>query len=552
MKKEYILTILFAACCLFNSCAEKGENSTVTVQTLAIPSLENKGTGKQLILDGEPFIMLAGELHNSSSSNLAYMDSVFPLIKQRNVNTILAPVYWEILEPEENKFDFTLVDGMIDIAKKNQLKLVILWFGSWKNACSSYVPEWVKRDVERFPRAKNSKGERINLLSSLSEVNWKADAKAFSSLMAHIRDIDISKTVLAVQVENEPGIRFDNRDYSDLANQVFNQKVPEPLMTYLKKNREILVPEFLDILKKNGLKDKGTWCDILGNDAPEMFMAWNIASYINHVAREGKRSYPLPMYANAWLYGNINDEPGTYPSGGPVAKTFPIWLAAAPEIDILAPDIYRKDLEVVCDEYTRMGNTLFIPETYLRLWSTPEADVYYALAEKGGICFAPFGIDNPQYGVFNAEHPLWESYKILDILTPYVAEKQGTSDLHGFRGRLNEVREYYFDDYKVEITFKDEETNGISGFGLIIKINANEFLIAGRGFNAKFISTVENMNSYILEAYELIPFADKSLKEGRRLNGDETGNGSDHNVMLMFDEGIQTIKKAKVYSSAKY
>ncbi len=118
-----------------------------------IPYLKKQGKATQLYLHDQPFLMLGGELGNSSSSSMAYMNQIWPTLDQMNLNTILATVYWELIEPQEGKFDFNLVDSLIISAREREMKLVLLWFGSWKNSMSCYVPSWVKNNIKRFPRA---------------------------------------------------------------------------------------------------------------------------------------------------------------------------------------------------------------------------------------------------------------------------------------------------------------------------------------------------------------------------------------------------------------
>jgi hypothetical protein len=75
-----------------------------------------------------------------------------------HLNTVLLPVAWETIEPEEGKFDFNCVDGLLEGARENHLELIVLWFGAWKNTYSGYVPAWVKTNTERFPRVQTSDG----------------------------------------------------------------------------------------------------------------------------------------------------------------------------------------------------------------------------------------------------------------------------------------------------------------------------------------------------------------------------------------------------------
>jgi len=156
-----------------------------------IPSrLRKQGNATQLIVDGKPFLILGGELGNSSASDLEYMKPIWPKLVTMNLNTILVPVYWELIEPEEGQFDFALVDSLIRDARHYNLRLVFLWFASWKNSMSCYAPYWVKTNLERFPRARDKEGNGMEILSAFSHENRDADARAFTTLMRHIREVD--------------------------------------------------------------------------------------------------------------------------------------------------------------------------------------------------------------------------------------------------------------------------------------------------------------------------------------------------------------------------
>ena len=191
------------------------------------PYLRKQGTATQLIVDDKPFLVLGGELGNSSSSSVEYMAPVWPRLAALKLNTVLMPVYWELIEPAEGKFDFRVVDGLIKDARKHNLKIVPLWFGSWKNSMSSYAPAWVKTDQRRFPRSQDSKGYGMEILSPFSKENVETDARAFAALMRHLREVDASQqTVIMVQVENEIGSYGPTRDHSSVAERLFNAPVP--------------------------------------------------------------------------------------------------------------------------------------------------------------------------------------------------------------------------------------------------------------------------------------------------------------------------------------
>ena len=403
-------TLFVVSCFLVSTCVAE-----------SIPHLERHGTATRLIVHGKPFIMIAGELHNSSSSNLEYMETVWKKLQKLNLNTVLLPISWELFEPVEGAYDYTLVDGLIRQARENDTKLVFLWFGSWKNGVSSYAPDWVKRDTVRFPRAKGSSNRNTkDVLSTFSENNRDADTKAFVALMRRIREIDSQEnTVIMVQIQNELGIRPEIRDLSEEGDRRFAENVPKQLMEHLERNKDKLQPVMLERWQKSNFATTGTWSEVFGGspDADEVFSTWHYALYVQHMALAGKAEYPLPMFVNAWLA----DKPasGTYPHGGPVAHVLDIWRAAAPDIDAFAPDIYVPDFKGVCAEYDQEGNPLMVPEAH-RGEDAP-GRAYWVFGKHHGLCFAPFGIESTP-----DNHPIVDAYALLKQMMPLIGAAQGT------------------------------------------------------------------------------------------------------------------------------
>ena len=283
-----------------------GLSVVATAQTGEIPHLIKKGPNASLIVDGKPFLMFAAELHNSSSSSLAHMKPEWPRLAAIPLNTVLTPLSWELIEPKEGTYDFSLVDGLILGARASNLHIVFLWLASWKNGMSSYAPVWVKADTKRFPRLVED-GQEVEILSTLGNETMQADAHAFAALMRHIKEVDGEKhTVLIMQVENEVGVLGDTRDRSAAANRAFESDVPTELTSYLTHHREELFPDLRDLWNSNGSRTSGTWQQVFGTTyrADEVFMAWNYGRYINHVAAAGKAEYPLPCMLNTWLGGS--------------------------------------------------------------------------------------------------------------------------------------------------------------------------------------------------------------------------------------------------------
>lgn len=488
-----------------------------------IPSLRKQGSATQLVVDGRPFLILGGELHNSSSADLEYMRPIWQRMVDLNFNTVLTPVSWELIEPEEGHFDFALVDGLIYDARRHDLRIVFLWFGSWKNGMSSYIPAWVKKDYKRFPRVKLREHGTVEVLSTLSEANWQADAKAFAALMRHIREVDGGNhTVVMMQVENEVGVLRDSRDRCAAANAAFAGPAPKALIEYLQKHKDALVPEIRKRWESAGFKSAGTWEEVFGSgpQTDEVFMAWNYARYIDKVAAAGKAQYRIPMYVNAWLSGE--GQPGQWPSGGPLPHVMDIWLAGAPSVDLLAPDIYAPDFQDWCRRYTQRGNPLFIPE--MRRDQGGARNVFYAIGQHSAIGTSPFAVDsieNPK------ESPLSRSYDVLRQMAPLILEHQGDGRMTGFtidKEHPTVTRE--LGGYDLEISLDNIFGNRAEiGYGLIVASGADEFVGAGSGFRVAFRPKTPGPSQAGVAAIDEGVYGDGKWIPGRRLNGDENDQG---------------------------
>jgi hypothetical protein len=310
-------------------------------------------------------------------------------------NTAEIAVGWNWIEPEKGKYDFKIVDAAIEDARKIGQRTVLVWFGSWKNGDSGFVPVWVKADEDRFPRAQIGQGKSVECLSTLSENNWEADARAFAALMRHIREVDRSHRVIMVQVENEIGINHDSRDRSPLANKAFAARVPAELMDYLQKRKDELHPELRKVWDAAGFKTNGTWEEVFGKgpEADETFMAWNYARYINRVVESGKKEYPLPMFVNVWG----TEGWGKSPRGEAIDHVLDIWKAGAPAVDMSCPDAYMgrqdaaKHIVGITKRYSGPGNPFFTVEA-----SDGEigaAHAFYAIGQQRAIGYSGMGND---------------------------------------------------------------------------------------------------------------------------------------------------------------
>jgi beta-galactosidase GanA len=515
-----------------------------------MPHLTKQGNSTQLIVDGKPFIMLGGELHNSSTAGFEYMRPIWKRMAESNLNTVIAAASWELVEPAEGHFNFALVDSMITGARREGLKLVVIWFASWKNGESTYVPSWVKKDQARFPLVVDEAGNKRNILSTFSEESCNADASAFAELMKHISKVDSKHhTVIMVQVENEMGTLRTKRDFSPKANAAFNGPVPQELMAYLEDNRESIHPGVMAAWEKQGFRTEGTWEEVFGKGelmptwkdlsylTEELFMAWNYAKYIGKIAEAGRAEYDIPMYVNAWLKqpGTSGFAPGDYPCGGPTPQVIDIWRAAAPSIDLLAPDIYIVDeFRYVCDQYTLSANPLFIPET--RGDAASAARVFFAFGAYNTLGYAPFGIDGTGSGTnLNDISDIKDSYATLKQLMPLFNEGRE------MRGLLvddnNRIDSVTVGGYTIMGSLgrrfrgaaapatqgpQGPANQRQAGGALIICTGPGEYYIAGRNMSINFVSTDHSSNDHV--SFLLLEdgtFVNNEWVTGRRLNGDE-------------------------------
>jgi len=503
--------------------ARGGESSTDS--TSDIPHLRKQGTATQLIVDGKPFLALAGELGNNTATSLEYMEHVWPKLVDTHLNCALAAVPWAQIEPEEGKFDFGALDGVIQGARSHNMRLVLLWFGSWKNGLSSYPPDWVKSQFERFPRAQATAGKSIEQLSSFSNANRDADARAFAALMRHVREVDGGQhTVVMIQVENE----INGLDHSPLATQAHEGRVPKELMDYLQSHKDTLTPEVRQVWEAAGFKSSGTWDEVFGKGggADEIFIAWHYASYVGRVAEAGKAEYPIPMYVNSWGEGFPNA--GARANGAAKPSVIDVWRAGAPKIDMLSPDIYGADYARMCAEYTRSGNPLFIPETRGLPPTGLEARALYAFGRYDAIGFSPMGIERPAI----PDIELTTAYDVIKQLALLISEHQGNGTMSAvLLGANDEPQKVQVGDYSLECSFlKPRVLPGSpqpqppfpNAAAIFIAVRPDEFFAAGNGVNVIFTPTTPGPPQAGLATVEEGVFVDGRWVPGRRLAGDDT------------------------------
>ena len=483
-------------------------------------TLQKQGTATQLVVDGAPFLILGGELGNSSAACVQDIEHIFPKLERMGLNTVLVPAYWDLIEPTEGNFDFTLTDKVLQQARRNNLKVVFLWFGAWKNSMSCYAPLWFKENYKRFPRAYTRNGKPLEIASAFSEAVYEADQRAFSKWMQHIAAADKEEgTVIMIQIENEIGMLEDARDYSREANKAFNAPVPEEFMTYLQKNKKTLHPQMLKKWESQGCKKQGNWQEVFGADiyTDEIFMAWHYAKYVERLAQTARSIYNVPLYVNAAM-NSRGRKPGEYPSAGPLAHLIDVWHCGAPSIDMLAPDLYDNGFIDWTAQYKLHNNPLFIPE--IGLTDNNGVRAFYIFGEHDAIGISPFSIEN---GSDSPGSPLVQGYAKLKELMPLLTKYQGKGVMKGllFDGK-NKERIITDDDLTITarhfftLPWDPRATDGSpwpEGGGILLKLSENEYIVAGNGIVLEFAKTSEKQAS---EARKLLGEDGFALKNGQQ------------------------------------
>lgn len=517
------------------------------------PRLEHRDNSTaRIVVNDRPMLMIGGELGNSSASTPEDVKRTFSHLHKMGLNTVLVPVSWELIEPQEGEFDMGTLDVILSEARHNELKVVLLWFGAWKNSMSCYAPEWFKRDVKRFPRAHTSEGVPVEEASSLSKNVLEADKRAFCHVMAYLRDHDaLEQTVIMVQVENEIGMIEVPRDYSADATRLYQSAVPKQLTDYLKRYQKSLHPYLKEKLQPQA-KAGANWAQLFGNDiyTEEIFQTWTYATYVEQIAKAGREIYNLPMYVNVAL--NSRDrKPGQYPSGGPLAHLIDLWHCGAPSIDVLGVDIYDKGIKSWLAKYHLPNNPLFVPE--IRLEDKDAMYALYAFGHHGAMGFCPFSIEDypltttsnandwkqmdlsqdDQLNVFSSVgsslSPLVASYQLLRQTEPLILERQGTKDMDAVL-LDNEQREAEIVTADgIRLTVKHSYSLGWEPGAkdaewpetacIILRLGKEDYLVIGSGVVVTFQQRIG------LAKCEEVEIVDGKQHIIRHLNGDQTHQG---------------------------
>ena len=482
--------------------------------------------------------ILGGELSNSAATSVEDIDEVMPRMRALGLNTVLVPAYWELMEPTEGQFDFTLIDRTIDVARREQLQVVFLWFGAWKNSMSCYAPGWFKQDTKRFPRAMTAEGKQMEIASCFSDNVLQADLKAFSALMQHIKERDPQREVVVMmQIENEIGMLESARDHSPLAEKAYN---------------------------------KERWAERYGTDeyADEKFMALSYARYVEHLAKAARSIHDMPLYVNAAM-NSRGRRPGEYPSAGPLAHLIDFWHEGAPSIDLLAPDIYDTGFKSWCAQYAmplrpqdgerstsgrllptgrkNVKNRLFIPES--RCCENSGVRALYAFGEHQALGFSPFAIDQASEKetesvtkaytllrqVFNVKRPL-NSWGLL-------FDQEDRERIIDDDGVVMTCRHYF------TLPWDPRATDGSTwpeGGAMLIRLGKYEYLLAGNGVVIDFKTPTEKQQEEQKQLGE-DGFAEAGgntgQKANKRFNGKRLGLLSVDEVAIADDGTMQYLRR---------
>lgn len=464
-----------------------------------IPQIVRQHDRYALMVDSAPYLLLGMQANNSSNYPAA-LPKVWQGVEAIGANTLEIPVAWEQVEPVEGKFDFSYVDTLLAQARQHDVRLVLLWFGTWKNTNPNYTPAWVKLNNDRFPRMLDAKGKKVYALSPHYKATLDADAKAFAAFMGHLKAVDQKRTVIMVQVENETGTYGYARDYAPIAQKLFDGPVPSQLVAKLHTKA-------------------GTWKQVFGANADESFHAWYISTYVEQVAKAGKAVYPLPMYVNAALPDpNKRQAPETYSSGGPTWTVLDIWKVGAPSLALAAPDIYGHTSENIMGQINRYGrkdNPLMIVEIgNEKLF----ARFFFPVLGRHGLGFAPFGFDFTGYSNYplgakkvdaEAIEPFAQNFRVLAPMAREWAKISFEKNVWGTAegddqqpqtlnlGRWTATVSYgqwqfseMHNAYKGE--GKPPGTENPSGGALIAELGPGEYLVIGRHARVAFSLTEKN------------------------------------------------------------
>jgi hypothetical protein len=377
-----------------------------------------------IIVCGQPRIILYGETLEdvmTDAADVPYYGDQFDKWRRQGLNTVGAIIQWNRFELRKDEYEYAMIDGLIEAAKARNMHLIIVWFGTWRNLQSNYVPRYVWDEKIAFPAVKKNGKQDNGRVSPHAMKCAVRDGLALQSLLARASVKDPGHQVLiAVQVENEMP---NGWDWSIEANAAFKEQVPKELLDYLKAND---TPKFdpsklgsfaYSRYHDNGSRTSGTWEEVFGNkplppdpradgasDARLAMGAYYAGKYIEAVVRKAKEALNIPMYANAWC--------GESPCDSAYMDIFHI---GCPSLDGMGPDSPGDNLF----QWVRPWNMLVEPE-----FSAPEN--YFRALSLGALLNGHYFANEVEVG---ARAPIGA---VVRAMEPVLVTKRNPGDLLGF------------------------------------------------------------------------------------------------------------------------
>lgn len=440
------------------------------------PQLRELHGRKMLFVDDEPFIILSLQWDCDGCFSKDIMEPLFPELPKMGCNSSAMPLYWKEVEPEEGKFYLELLKYRIDRSRELGLKIVLLWFGSFKNSCMQYCPDWVKENIGRFPRARTRDGRVLkNYCCPNAQNTLEADRRALTMVFKFLKEYDTDHTVILFQIENEVGTNYTARCFCPVCNEQFERE---------------------------------GWSGRYGAYADEAMNAYNIARFCDSLAGTVKSIKPLPVYLNAALIPPWSKK---YPvagqcngfNGGPSHRMLEVWRETTEHIDFIAPDIYAhsyRDFHRYAKDYSWKDNPLYVAEHSSGDTSRADKNAYYAIGQYAAIGFDPWAIDRnypdeyitqPYISAIDRRWSkgacqLRDAYQAIGKAMVPIALAQNTENIMTVVQEPAETDAWQsFGDVDVLVRYflKDE-----SGKGFVIRTKANEFIAIGTGYTIQFLS----------------------------------------------------------------
>lgn len=297
----------------------------------AISYVELNGEKPTLVVDGNPFLYLGTQLSPHRLQyfgwKLADMEKLFQTAADNAFTVLAVPVLWNWIEPQENRFDWGVVDTFLDYAAKYAVRIELLWFGS--DVCSvsdpsEGCPNWA---IEKYELVQSSPGtlytaRDFNYVTYRYETFRKLD-KCDRKLLAKERNT-LGKMMDRV------GERISCNGYSNVVIGV--QLLNESTVCRMRDNAHAAVP---DLTRSFSRSANERW-ESGGYTNPVVFNTEVWWSYLNGLGEAVKKSrYPVWTRVNC----NKNYEGGDF-VGKLVSKNESMRNATGTFIDFIGDDPY--------------------------------------------------------------------------------------------------------------------------------------------------------------------------------------------------------------------